>query len=416
MSVYDFIADFLRRKNYTETLRAFEKEYSKPFANDVDENLEDIIADRYHYNQIHSAVDNLSLQDSPNVPNQELVKYQFSRWQMPYPTNTKMICKSINSLVVSTAITKHENTHILFVTTANSGVYLINIEEDEILLLLPSFFKCVIKKVFVVAPFKCVLVGMSGAIYLCSYDISKPALTVLSTHQAHPKMIIDSEIIGDKLLTLGWDKSLKAFRIASEIIPLASSPLSQAGSSIDVCDYGNTTYVVLGKVESTLLDVFILNDLLTLSHRISLNDAEFFVSSFTPRSIAIQYTHQQAPLVAVATSHEPETRVIVVPLLHELSASSSLIPIVRDQIIKNLSSFSLLDKYSQPLIAWKNSKSNLYGSIWFTGDDGFLRGIDLLSDSLAFKTQAHHGKIKTMCVYDDVIVTTGVDKAIILWD
>lgn len=156
---------------------------------------------------------------------------------------------------------------------------------------------------------------------------------------------------------------------------------------------------------------------LTQLYKISLNDAEFTASGFSPRLITIH--DADVPLIAVATSHEPFMRLIIVPLLD----ISSNIPIKRNQIIKNLNTMSPQDKYSQPIIAWRLCKEedDRASGVWVMGDDGVIRGIDIIDDRVAIElNDGHNGKIKDFISFIDQngvekLVTSGVDKEIIEW-
>ena len=120
------------------------------------------------------------------------------------------------------------------------------------------------------------------------------------------------------------------------------------------------------------------------------------------------------PLIAVGTSHEPYMRLIIVPL-QDLANEPS---IKRNQIIKNLNTMSPQDRYSQPIIAWRLQKSNnnKASGVWVMGDDGTIRGIDIVEDQVIVELKdGHQGKIKDFITFIDEdsvekLITSGIDR------
>lgn len=109
-------------------------------------------------------------------------------------------------------------------------------------------------------------------------------------------------------------------------------------------------------------------------------------------------------------------RVIITSLID--FETSPLPPIARHQIIKNLNTLSPQDKFSQPLIAWRHNSEKESG-IWVMGDDGVVRGLDLLDDKVAVELKQHQTKIKDFtCFYEngyEVLITSGIDRQTFEW-
>lgn len=218
------------------------------------------------------------------------------------------------------------------------------------------------------------LLGMSGKLYLTDEKFNE--IEVIDTLS---RFIIDANHVHsngvDYIVILTWNSMLKLVKL-NESSVVAALKLDQQGTCFDITTYRGEIVIVLGKLENTLLDVItIQEEQFASKYKISINDAEFTTSSFSPRFITISQKGG-IPLVAVATSHEPYMRVIITSLID--FETSPLPPIARHQIIKNLNTLSPQDKFSQPLIAWRHNSEKESG-IWVMGDDGVVRGLDLLT-------------------------------------
>lgn len=423
MSIQDLIAQFLKENNYPDTRTAFEREHGKLFG-EPKEPLRAIIEDRYGFNEITDQLKNTTLDHVQNSDTKEIIETQISEWTMPSPQKPLLVSASVHGLVISSCLAHCNNTTLLFLSTANMKCFVLDLATNEVVAELNGVVgKVIVKGMASISDDKMVMLGMNGTLYLCQYHYKDTfCIETIALTQAHAKLITDMRVVhfNDKwyLFTLGWDFTLRVFAVGEKFTPITHYTLAAQGTSFDVTAYTGKLIVVLGKADITLLDVLTFEDnQLQLHYKISLNDAEFTLSSFSPRCISIQHLPDSVPLVAVATSHEPYMRLIVVSLKDIVNPPSpeNFVPMMRNQILKNLSTLSPQDKYSQPLIAWRWLSGTKHNGVWIMGDDGVLRGIDLVLEQPIVQSPGHNGRIKSFAQLQDVLITTGVDKAIMRW-
>ncbi|CAX44894.1 conserved hypothetical protein [Candida dubliniensis CD36] len=429
--IHRLIADYLKENNYLDTLRQFENEHGNPIPATklLDESLSDIINDRIQYNTLLG--DNKANEGVINVNDElsselkQIITQQFSNWITPFPRQPSKLI-DIDGLVISSCHDK--DNELIYLSSNDCKVYVV--KQNNIVHVLKT--PVVIKKILVIDDSdKVVLVGMNGILYLRE----KGKLQEIDQFQAHKRLIVDAKSIVFRnqkyLITLGWDFHLRLIMLHSnrgdknevQRFELWSElKLQQQGSCLDVTVYQDQLVIVLGKTENTLLDVITMSannsQELTLVHKISLNDAEFTAAGFSPRCLTIENSGH-VPLIAVGTSHEPYMRLIIVPL-RDLSHEPS---IKRNQIIKNLNTMSPQDRYSQPIIAWRvqTPDNNKASGVWVMGDDGTIRGIDIVEDQVIVELKdGHQGKIKDFITFIDEnsvekLVTSGIDREIITW-
>lgn len=424
MSIETHVAHFLKENNFRETLKAFEHEYGKPFADPPDESLQEIIEDRYNYKALNAQLKDLKVKAPLSEELQSIVRSQIGEWAVPYPQHPKLVTDAINGLVVSSCVVFCKNTPILFLSTSSLKLYVIDLSLNETIQELTCFIgKVVIKNIVRMHDHRLVLLGMNGKLYVCEYVYGeKLDITIAAEIQAHPRLIVDTKTLQHNgktyVFTLGWDFLMRVFEVGADITPIAQYKLPTQGTSFDATVHAGRITLVVGLNESTLLSVLVLaeneNDLVLL-YKISLNDAQFTVSSFSPRCIAIQSLALGVPLIAVATSHEPYMRLIVVPLRETFPSANDSVPIERNQILKNLSTLSPQDKYSQPIICWKLPSNLMHNGVWVVGEDGAVRGIDLIQEKVITHHQKHNGRIKSFTLSDGILITCGTDKQVYQW-
>lgn len=429
--IHKLIADYLKENNYLETLKQFENEHGNPIPATklLDESLSDIINDRIQYNTLlddnktNEGVINVNDELAPEL--KVIITQQFSNWITPFPHQPSKLI-DIDGLVISSCHDKKNE--LIYLSSNDCKVYVIKQKQIIHTLKMPV----VIKKILTIDNSdKVVLVGMNGILYLRE----RGTLEEIGQFQAHKRLIVNAKSITfqnrNYLITLGWDFHLRLillnenntdqnevqrFEILSEL------KLKQQGSCLDVTVYQDQLVIILGKTENTLLDVITMSGKdsreLTLVHKISLNDAEFTAAGFSPRCLMIENSGH-VPLIAVGTSHEPYMRLIIVPL-QDLANEPS---IKRNQIIKNLNTMSPQDRYSQPIIAWRlqNLDNNKASGVWVMGDDGTIRGIDIVEDQVIVELKdGHQGKIKDFITFIDEdsvekLITSGIDREIVTW-
>ncbi|EMG45506.1 hypothetical protein SBY92_005001 [Candida maltosa Xu316] len=414
--IHKLIADYLKENNYPETLKQFEIEHGNRIhpSKLLDESLHDIITDRLQYNTLIHQTETINVNDELNDDLKTIIRDEFTNWITPYPNTPSKLVNDIHGLVIGSCYSP--TTGMVYFSTNDSKVYVVKGNDVVNSIKMPV----VIKNVLCVGDSDVILVGMNGTLYLRHEE----SLVEVSDFQAHRRLIVDAKYIKSKgkeyIVSLGYDFYVRLielengkFRLLSEI------KLQQQGSCFDVTEYQNQVIIVLGKLENTLLDVISVNgnDELVPLYKISLNDAEFTASGFSPRSLTIQSL--DIPLVAVGTSHEPYMRVIIVPLQEQNTTDG---PIKRNQIIKNLNTMSPQDRYSQPIISWRLCKQQGKASgVWVMGDDGIIRGLDIKEDKVVVELKnGHEGKIKDFISYIDdengeKLITCGLDREILEW-
>ncbi|EGW30833.1 uncharacterized protein SPAPADRAFT_62700, partial [Spathaspora passalidarum NRRL Y-27907] len=403
--VHNLIAHFLAENGYEKTLREFQSEHGQPIdqVKVGDESLTDIISDRINFNQLAPSLENLDIGNrrlsfSGSGYLKSVSKDQLQNWVTPFPHLAKELV-DIDGMVISTSYLDG----CVYFSTNNSQIYIV----DDKHVVYRSKFPVVIKKIIPIKQDQLLLVGMSGMFYL--YFKQNERWQTVVEFPVHKRLIIDAKHVRfndcDYIVTLGWDFYLKVIKLEAEnkFTIVSEFKLNQQGTCFDLINHNNQLLIVVGKLDNTLLDVFELQEnKLELLFKISLNDAEFSASEFSPRYITIQHFGSSVPLIAVATSHEPYMRLIVVTLdmiegqEHEIK---------RNQIVKNLNTMSPQDKFSQPIIAWRLPKhvngadvtieATKSSGIWIMGDDGVIRGIDLVDDKVVVELKdVHQGKIK----------------------
>lgn len=420
MDIETHIAQFLKENNYPETLKVFEQEHGKPFTDLPNEPLQSIIEDRYNYKALKAQTKDSESTILLNKELEDILHNQVDEWTVPYPKDPKLVSDSLDGLVISSCLVFTENTPILLLGTSNTRLYIINLMSNEILLEATGFIgKCVIKNIITLPDNKLVLLGMNGKLHLCEYNYGDTfEIKSIDELQAHSRIIVDTKSVtfndSTYVFTLGWDFTLKAFTVQDKLTPVTEYRLPTQGTSFDVTVFADKITLVVGLNETTLLSVFhLIDNVLVLLNKISLNDAQFTLSTFSPRCISIQSLSLGVPLIAVATSHEPYMRLIIVPLKDSTAQDS--VPIKRNQILKNLSTLSPQDKYSQPIIRWKLSSNLKHNGIWVVGEDGIIRGIDLIQERVIRNYQKHDGRIKSFTMADDRLITCGTDKLVYQW-
>lgn len=436
MSVHNLIAHFLKANNYNDTLKKFEEEHGHPISsNQADlptkEPLQEIVQDRIGFKEIKSISQDTPIIDEYTVLDsilKDIIKNQLTIWKSPYPNNEQLINKGTTiGLVISSAILQNK---YLLLSTAEMKFFIIDLQSGE--KVYESFSpigRVVIKKIIVITSTKILLIGMNGELSLFEILANDSTLSVnlINVTKIHSKLVTDAKYLetenGKYLITLGWDFLVKVFESKDDKTCLVSEhKLTVQGTCIDAIEYNGSIVVIIGKNDSTLLEVFsLVNRELKMVYKISLNDAEFLSSIFSARCLRIFENDQGIPLIAVATSHEPYMRLILVSLkefdtLFKTIEDRETIPTKRNQILKNLNTMAPQDKYLAPQIEWRSDGSG----IWVVGEDGILRGIDLSKEQVIVEVPAHKGKIKTFTSGldingNEINVSCGTDRDIKLW-
>lgn len=410
MSTHSFVAHFLKQNNYLETLKAFEREHGSPISTETghDESLDQIIQDRVSFSKDFEILD-LLLDDA----NQAIVDRELPNWSTPYPS-TKHKLEEVSGLTVSAAIVGDK-----VIASSNDGSISVYDEEGKRVSRKERFLGGVVAKAVVgVGRNDVLIVGMNGIIHLCR--VEECDLVKLSDLALHKGLVVDcgyAEVALDRYVaTVGWDKMVKLVKITNDKIEeIAAYKLTLAGTCVGVCGYAGRVIVVLGRTESTLLDVLAWETAGTHGpelipvYKISLNDAEFMANGFTPRCLSVAQGATK-PLIAVATSQEPYMRVIVVSLSKEAIESKDG-KVRRGQILTNTNSMAPQDKFSQPLISWRQPQAS---GVWAFGEDGVIRCLDVKKQQVVAAIDGHKGRVKCVAMGANM-VTFGADREAYRW-
>lgn len=417
MSVHSFVAHFLKDNGYLETLKTFEAEHGKQITTELphDESLTDIITDRLKYLSTEPQV-----QDSHDkILDEELrsiKEKQFKEWAVPFPNVSHEIAK-IDDLVIDSAIMHFDNKNYLILATSARELVVVDIESSSEVFRRKNVIGDVVIRKIAVTSNAVVLCGMQGKAFLCKFSHGMLELNIEAERQIHARLVVDVKVVSwreqDYLVSLGWDYLVKVFKIEENDICPVGEPfkLANQGSCMDACVYKDRITVLVGKSEITLMDVLCMGEeqKLSLDCRIALNDAEFSAAGFTPMCVRIHQSGENVPLVAVGTSHEPFMRAVIVTLKQVGIAAQETVQ--RNQIIANLNTLSPQDKYSQAILDWRPDGTGL----WVLGDDGVIRGIDLSSGKVSAELSGHEGRIKTLNVLTNLLVSCGTDRHILKW-
>lgn len=160
--------------------------------------------------------------------------------------------------------------------------------------------------------------------------------------------------------------------------------------------------------------------------------------AFTPSALAL---HPRDPtLLAIATSHLPHLRVIIVRLLfpsaepYNISDSANPTPAsmaraslaLQDRedaaITLQVTTLAPQTPYSTPQIAWRPDGSGL----WVNGDDGVVRGVEAKTGKVVAQLQAHEAGSKVRTIWagrvgqgensKEILVSGGFDRKVFIWE
>lgn len=398
MSIVNLVGQFLKEQGFNETFDTLEREYGQPINTNVNqlpnqETLSDIVKDRFNFKALEQAVD-------------EIEKFDFNPWKSPWPKSLHKDL-NINEVIVSVAVSKPHKWVLL--STATQKIIVVSYTGEIINVYNQLIGRVVAKKIVCGGENDVFFAGMNGMLY--HFVVDGEELKKVNDMSVHRRLIIDMKYLEmDKnpvLVTVGFDKTIKLIDVNKWEIS-ASFELLQIPHCFDAINFNGKTMALVGYNESTILDFLHIHpNSIDRLHRISINDAEFITSNFSPRFIEFKPYKDQL-LAAVGTSHEPYMRVIILPITFEVHDG-----IKRNQIVKNVLTMSPQDKFSTPVINWRKDGSG----IWVLGDDGKVRGINLKNDSLV-EIEGHEGKIKHIMTYDhdgEVILTIGDDKKMRVW-
>lgn len=425
MSTINFVGHFLKNKGYHETFKKLEEEHGKPIKTGINdlpnkELLDEIIHDRFNFKQMEDELSQIQHQDFQSLDGKEGL---FKHWKTPFPQNLQHEIP-INEVVVSV-----EYIHLkqrIIMSTAKQKLLVFNLGGELVKEYTQPIGKLVIKKILSDGRDGLYLVGMNGVLY--KFEFTGEELEKVGELSIHRRLIIDMKYVelesaSKYIVSVGFDKLIRVIDVAKFEIVDTFEVLTVPTCFDTIVTKANTILGLVGYTESTLLDLIAIDTEKTKDqteikqvrrlYKISINDAEFITSNFSPRGI--QFTHMgetsDTIMAAVSTSHEPYMRCIIVPITELNPSREEIGQIKRNQIVKNLLTMSPQDKFSNPTVVWRAGNQG----IWVLGDDGKTRGLDLITHE-PVEFWCHDGKVKFLVTVDDKrIVTIGDDRVMRFW-
>lgn len=204
----------------------------------------------------------------------------------------------------------------------------------------------------------------------------------------------------------------------------------------------NKLYLVVSRRDSTHLYYYLISDFglhasnveVTEAGRQNLAPHSNAWVAFTPSMFA---SHPSDPsLVAVATSHLPHMKLIIVRLLFpgmetqaapggtQASQARTALALQdkEDAAIRlQVSTLAPQTPYSTPVVVWRPDGSG----VWVNGDDGAIRGIEVKTGKVVTILKGHEAgtKVRTLWAgavlagetHREVLVSGGFDKRVFIW-
>lgn len=265
--------------------------------------------------------------------------------------------------------------------------------------------------------------GMDGAVSLFNVDGTK-----YCSVKKHSKFIVSLDMKDtDMVVSAGYDGVISLFSITYQDSTTGhngnehenGSGSSDGASalfflrhikSIDLptiptcarfCIWQETPVVAVTRQDSAYLYYYSVDPKtpLQIIKEVRLSDAQYVSDPFTPLQITF---NKKNGLMAVATNHVPYMRVLIVHV------DSS-------QVVHNLTSLCPQDHYSSPQIQWSHDNT----LIWCGGDDGLIRGLDIVGGRIVEELKCHTDRIRDLIVGDidgvPNLISGGADKKVIRW-
>jgi WD40 repeat protein len=298
---------------------------------------------------------------------------------------------------------------------------------------------------------------MSGKLII--YDLNSKE--IVGERRDHSKWTVQVACWNDHpssdniyLATAGWDMKINLYTLSRTSYESAKPELDHAAHSVTLPsnpesimfiqspDTG-TLYLVASRRDSSFLYYFRVvaaNDMTTLepAGRQNLAPHSNAWVAFTPSAFALSPV--DPTLVAVATSHLPHLKVIVVRLLFPDAAPPAGSEAPQTAAAVARADLALQDKedaaislqvstmapqtpYSTPQIAWRPDGSG----VWVNGDDGVVRGVELKTGKVVALLRAHEvgSKVRTLWAgyvnHDDgqkqeIVASGGFDRKAFIWE
>ena len=288
---------------------------------------------------------------------------------------------------------------------------------------------------------------------------------VLSKTRHHLKMAVQVAVTEDHghylIATAGWDQKVLLYTTEtarlqeSEMnheldffgIPIHTISLPTVPESMVYVRHPDTNelYLVLSRRDSSFIYYYLvtsessplLSYSITYSGRQNLAPHSIAWVAFTPSCLNV--CPSDPTLVAIATSHLPHMKLILVRLLFPAADAAILDP-QRTQASQARADLALQDRedtaitlhvttlapqtpYSTPQVVWRPDATG----VWVNGDDGVIRGLEVKTGKIISLLKGHEAasKVRTLWAGNlrsqdgeerEVLISGGFDKQVLIWD
>lgn len=371
---------------------------------------------------------------------------------------------SANLLHVSVEHIKRgsEGTHVLFASTADRQLHLLDPDNDFTLLKSLNdvhdspILSCT--TLHAQCPIT-ITTSMSGQVVLYDHALRR----VLDVRRDHKKYVVKAARFQHKsstwVATAGWDAMIFLYQLRGEVLcgtcslgdPVASVSLATNPETVTFLTHpeSDLPMLLVTRRDSTSLHYYYYPEesaaSKTPSERFRLLGSQNLAPhsnawiSFSPSCVAVSPIDQT--LLAVATSAVPHMKLIIVrllfPPLQLLETTASKEPTTQasqvrqrlaiqdreDAAIKlHVSTFAPQTPYSTPQVCWRPDGSG----VWVNGDDGVLRGLDATTGKILSTLKGGHehgskirsawaGMVVVRGTEEEWLVSGGFDKRLVVW-
>jgi WD40 repeat protein len=453
-SAQTLVARFLRQNNYEKTLDAFIEEAGLP---------PDAGSSSRNAFTLEKILDEKRAFDLSNSYEKTGVECE-NKWTTPAPSIPMVINGDSNVLHVSIEKLGFPNDHdtgtvvvpVLLASKADKELHLFTPDGEHANSL--SLNDSPILSCLVLDGKYSLTTGMSGQIVV--YDwLSRE---VVGTRRDHTKYVVKATCYEDHLdceksaiylATAAWDAKVNIYilpledgRIRSLDAPVATINLPTNPEDIILLDTPELGLLLLAtRRDSTKIYFYRIDAQFERNERPSVsvpllgtqNLAPYANAwvAFSPSSIALCPTDDR--LLAVATTHTPHMKIIIVRLLlpkpnpdetqdatQASQARRELEIHAREEaaILIQVPSMAPQTTFSTPVIVWRHDGSG----VWVNGDDGVIRGIEASTGKVVSRLKGGHepGK-RVRCLWtglvpylgkdEEWVVSGGFDKKVVVW-
>ncbi|CCH60190.1 hypothetical protein TBLA_0C03890 [Henningerozyma blattae CBS 6284] len=453
------VAQFLKKNGYTTTLKHFLTESFLPRTildnNESDgliyEDLESIISDRVQYNEymIHEKLQTLSINNDKNKDEPESITIKYAGILPSWDHNLKFSEINKGSILETLTInaTFSENSQPIL-STSNKQLVIKDANLQTVKFVeSPTKPKSIIKLCGSI-PWKNLnyACGIDGSFYLLDSNFNSIEKAIFKLHSrliSHIQFFVNAENNICYIATAGADNFVKLHTLS--IFAVSSSENKYIINTIgeikilSMClslrliqnneENKTTPLILITRTDYTHLLCYSVDDInvtkpsLELYYQIALNNTQFSTHSFNIRDmLVLPRKNGTNGYVALATSHIPFMRIIVVKLpkissqedIKSNQSSITGISTFYKQIIINMATTIPQTSYSQPILKSLSLQNGLV-----VGNDEGLYAVDLLKqDSWKLNTIYDNSIVKSMDINrdQDKLIIAYTDKSIHLYD